>query len=203
MTLNAPAQGPILLPRRQLGWGFVLIVHALGAAGWWWLMPGGFPPENPHFWINQVLPYAIGAPAVCGLWGQWKRRARFQLAIFLAVPAFWTGVALFGAVLFPTSSMRALPIVGIGAALLWRDWIVAARRAGALPSTTAGVAAAGVVIGVAAAWSQRGADPDTHPRNDAAPSLAGDDPGLPTGLIPLGDDGAIQTTDGAVSWRRG
>jgi hypothetical protein len=125
------------------------------------------------------------------------------LAIFLAVPAFWTGVALFGAVLFPTSSMRALPIVGIGAALLWRDWIVAARRAGALPSTTAGVAAAGVVIGVAAAWSQRGADPDTHPRNDAAPSLAGDDPGLPTGLIPLGDDGAIQTTDGAVSWRRG
>src|SRR5262249_38371848 len=53
------------------------------------------------------------------------------------------------------------------------------------------------------AWSQRGAEADTQPRNAAMPSPVGDRPDLLAESISLGLDHVVYSLDGAVAWRHG
>ena len=64
--------------------------HAIGAALAWWLLPGGFPWQHPHFWTNRMLPWVVVAVAAVGLVGARRKNALARQSAAVFVVATWT-----------------------------------------------------------------------------------------------------------------
>jgi len=177
---------------RSLFWSAVFTAHLLGAIGWWWFLPGGFPVDHPRFWANTGFPILFGVVAVLGLAGQMARQ--FQMVQFCAtvLAAFWTAAGMATLVLYPASRKSPALLALAVAALLWlrwRAWRKKATNAAKVTSTSApatlsagaqrlplGIAVlCGAFLGVAAPWTQRGPVADTHPAVAAFPPLPADD----------------------------
>ncbi|WP_165249925.1 hypothetical protein [Paludisphaera soli] len=79
----------------RIFWLLVLGFHAVGAAGWWWLAPGGFPVADPLSWRNRVAPPLVLALVVSSVF--WSRRPDGgpKLAAALgALPIAWLAGAM-------------------------------------------------------------------------------------------------------------
>ncbi len=147
-------------PIRSL-WLLALLGHAVAAAGWWWLMPGGFPIDHPRLYSNRVVPLLVLLAVMVAIALLRQRRplpARLTLATLAGV---WVGGGITALVLYP-SSRRLLFVALLGAAGVMTLAALAgmARRHARylLPALLAGG-----VAGLALMATQRGPTPSTRP----------------------------------------
>jgi hypothetical protein len=101
-TIRQQVRWPIL-------WGLILIVHMAVVGGWWWLTPKGFPVGHGRFWVNAALPW-LGILLLASGVRSLARPSRFRDAIRIMTPGFWVGAGITAAVLFPSSSVKLLPL---------------------------------------------------------------------------------------------
>ena len=70
-------------------WRIILTGHAAAAAGWMWMMPGGFPIGHGRWWANRALPLLVIAACMVGAWAGWRRRDAPLRLVALGVPIAW------------------------------------------------------------------------------------------------------------------
>ncbi len=81
---------------------------ALG--GWWWLAPQGFPLGHSRFWVNAALPWLAVFLLAAGV-RSLARPSRFRDPMLMITPGFWVGAGIAAVVLFPSSSVKLLPLL--------------------------------------------------------------------------------------------
>ena len=101
---RAPAQNWAL----SLVWLAVFAGHALAAFVAYSLLPHGFPPLHPRFFVSDAVPALLAAASLAGAALFFVRPARAGLML-AAFPAWWWGAAAALALVFPIT----------GKALLW------------------------------------------------------------------------------------
>jgi len=188
----------------RLFWLLVLSFHAVAAAGWWWLMPGGFPVSHPRFWSNGVAPLvvlgAVVAAVIAARREQWAR-LRFMLAAF---PAAWAGAALMARVVFPITFKWTFLLPLIGAALMGGVLALTFRgRPLGRGWPVWGAALAALCLGAIEPLSLRAPAPGTRPLNVQTPEAsAGSVPSNgrlgPRLFVTLGDGSATVKTEGVT-----
>src|SRR5947209_10858722 len=90
----------------RLFWLMVIAFHAVAAAAWFWLMPGGFPLSHPRFWSGRVIPVLIMGIVASAVSASRHGRVdalRLALAVF---PTAWAAASLAGRVAFPITLGR-------------------------------------------------------------------------------------------------
>ena len=163
------------MTRRVRRWAIVLFVDpGLGALGWWWAMPGGFPVDHPRFWANRVVPILFVVVAAAGIWSLGAPRHAIARALLLSLAGVWLATALSWWLYFPHSARRIGIATAVLAALsLWAAWGAALRTRKfwklALPLLVAALA-----LGAALPRTQRAAAPSTRPLNVPLPELVSD-----------------------------
>ena len=118
-----------------------LLLHAFGAAGWWWMMPGGFGLGSHRFWVNQMLPFFIAGIAAAGVWGI-ARGPTLPAGVAIGFGVMWLVAGVMSLVAMPVTMQLffVLPVlIGLG----------------------------GIVLGGLHAWATR--EPDEKPRRRAMP----------------------------------
>jgi hypothetical protein len=182
-------------------WFVALLAHVGGAALWWSFMPGGFPFNHSRFWVNRFLPVVVigfaGAALVLAL----TRRAAPIRLVLLGLGAMWLAAMVAAPITFPQSGWwLALAMLLFGGATLGAA--LAARLVAPLrPRWAIGAAALGAAIGVLIPWTQRAADPTTHPVNGDIPPAAIVDPLPRTVALLVNRHLIVQTTEGVVTLR--
>jgi hypothetical protein len=151
-------------------WFAVLCLHFGGAAGWWWIMPHGFPWLHVRNWANNLLPLLVGGVSVAGLYAIKNRRVDTAAVLMIAFPIGWTAALIAAAILFPISIRRcAAPLTGF-VAVLWIVYFLGSPwRWLRWPNLTLTFALASVV-GATAPWTQRSPEPATLPCNEKIPA---------------------------------
>jgi hypothetical protein len=188
----------------RLLWLFVLIGHAVGAIGWLWFMPHGFPVAHPRFWANGVVPIVILFVAILAIWAARRERLAVVRIVLLALAAMWATAAVSGRVIFPISTpLRWLAPLGLSAAITVAAFGPRLRRVRWPVHSTALAVTLAAGVGAALPWLQRGPDPSTLPLNDgmaAAPStLAPLDVQVRTRHV---GGALVQLNDGQVTFSR-
>lgn len=163
VTPDEPAGGPEFARLRTRYWDLLFGMHLVAAAGWWWLMPGGFPVSHPRFWVNSGLPWLVVAVAVAGIRALKKRNVRQTAALTTLVAVFWSTVVVAGCVVFPATARHQavaalLVLLVAGGARLGLSPV---RLRGWRTQVAAGVPA--FALGLFVVFSQRGPAPATHP----------------------------------------
>jgi len=187
----------------RLFWLLVLGFHAVAAAGWWWLMPGGFPVSHPRFWSNggaPVLVLGVVVAAVIAARRERWERLRFILALF---PAAWAGAGLAARVVFPITFKWAFLIPLLGAALMGGGLALTFRRRPlgkrkGWPVWVASLAA--LCLGAIAPLAMRAPTPGTRPLNIQAPAS---EPGPPPPNGRLGPRLFVTPGDGSATVKAG
>ena len=157
---------PKLALQSRLLWLFVLVGHAVGAIGWLWLTPHGFPVAHPRFWANDVVPGVLLLVAVIALWGARRERFAVVRAALLALAVMWAAAAIAGRVLFPISTQwRWLAPLGLAAAVGAAAFGPRMRDVRWPGAATILAVLLGVGVGAGLPWLQRAPDPSTHPLN--------------------------------------
>jgi hypothetical protein len=139
-------------------WGLILIVHMAVVGGWWWLAPKGFPVGHSRFWVNTALPW-LGVFLLATGVRSLARPSRFRDALLMMTPGFWVGAGITAALLFPSSSVKLLPLfvpMALGLSIL--AWISLDRtRKEALAFVVAGF------LGAFVSFSQQAPAASTRP----------------------------------------
>lgn len=170
-------------------------LHLVAAAYAWHLLPHGFPPSHARFWVNQILPVAIGVIAVASIAGAWRKHDRLVAAGLWFFPGLYAGLALAWRVVFSETGGRVALLAAIGAAIVTACAIAVLGKK-RLPWSAAG-AALGILAGIGAARAQRGPDPATHPSEPVralSPLTTGE---LPDGVLTNGT--VVRVTRGPVT----
>ena len=171
---------PLILPSVRSLTLTALTMHALLAAAWWWLMPGGFGVASARFWVNGPVPVVVGLACVISGGLLVARRPVPAATVAVGLGAFWIAAALVGRAIYPVSlaGRFAVPLligvagVGLGVALLAArrpEAAGAARRPAAgrgfTPAALAtfGAALLGAALGAWAPWTQRADAAATRP----------------------------------------
>ncbi len=188
----------------RLLWLLAVASHALAAAGWWALMPGGFPVGHPRFWINGILPpVALGA---IGLMIADARKGRTPrlLAGMAAFPGFWAAAGVASRSAFPSTFERLWIIpAGLGLVLLL-IWLATARTLNGIRNLAAGlVFTATAILGAILPFGLRPDAPTTRPLDVAWPETrpVGNDARPTFGRI--GPATNVQPGDGSITVRAG
>lgn len=184
------------------------MVHLLLGLAWWFLAPGGFRPDHPRFWTNEVAPIAIVGVAVLCLWFLHRERMDRLRPLLPAWAAAWAGLTLAMTWAFPVTMARIWPVpaaltmaMGLSAIGPWRRGGPAGRRV--LVGSLAIVVAA-AIMGAGFAISLRPPAAGTHPiggmeatnlRNEAGSNLPD------AGAIRFGSDIMMQPSDGTLMAR--
>jgi len=108
-------------------WLFVVLVHFLGAIGWVWLMPGGFPHLHARTISNRLLPLLLIAWSLQTLRAGWKKRPAAVSALLLSAPVGWLACAVVSGIVFPTSAALIWLVVvaiALAAALTLRKSVI-------------------------------------------------------------------------------
>jgi hypothetical protein len=148
----------------RLFWLVVLVAHALLAAAWWYLEPGGFGVGHPRYWANQVAPVLVLGLAIASLAAMRVNSGTALRRLLPTWPAAWAAAAVAGRVLFPITLEWLWLIPLGGSALTGLAAIPSWRRSGGQGRAGAillGVCAA--LAGAALTWTQRAPIADTHP----------------------------------------
>src|SRR5688572_7719410 len=95
---------PKLALQSRLLWLFVLVGHAIGALGWLWFMPHGFPVAHPRFWANDSVPIALLLVTIVALFKARRQRYATVRVTLLALATMWAAAAISGRVIFPIST---------------------------------------------------------------------------------------------------
>ncbi|MBK7863460.1 MAG: hypothetical protein IPJ65_33635 [Archangiaceae bacterium] len=138
----------------------LLVVHGAALAAWAVMMPWGFTPAHPRFWVNEALPVLALLAAVVGgvaVLREWRGAERVVLS---CVAGAWFGAAVTSRLVFPVSAGWG----AVACAVLSLVALVLMRRPLALVA---------MVAGAFVVHAERGADPDTRPLNVAVPASAG------------------------------
>ena len=170
---------PKLALQSRLLWLFVLVGHAIGAVGWMWLMPHGFPVAHRRFWANEVVPAALLLAVAVALWSaRWERFAVVRVTL-LALAVMWGAAAVSGQVIFPISTqLRWLAPLGLAAAICIAAFGPRLRDVRWPKVANPMAVSLGAWFGAALPWLQRAPDPSTRPLNvnaawpDVAPTSA-------------------------------
>ncbi len=191
-------------PHWRLLWRVILIIHAVFAIAWWWIMPGGFPAWNIRFWANCAVPWAVVVAAVAGLICFWTRRTALLQPLLIAVPVAWTSALISAVLIFPISSRRCvLPMLG-AAVFLWAAYFIAYRLRWSPKWLTVLAVLIAAIAGVAVPWMQRAPVASTQPMDEPLPEFQADrDLQRPPGFIPISENLRIQTSDGEVRAKYG
>jgi hypothetical protein len=165
-------------------WVVIWIAHALAAAVWWWLMPGGFPVTSARFFSNAVIPVVFIAAILLALFGALKPVPRVTRAMLPLVPTTWICATLAGWIIFPVSGLRVLPFATILSAIFARGAWAALRTLPAAEPHSAKSRAwisalLGLAIGVTMPWAQRAEPAQTRPLNAAIPDITARSDALP------------------------
>lgn len=138
----------------RIFWLFVLVFHAVAAAGWWWLAPGGFAVANPRFWTNRVAPPLVLAAVASALRAMRGERRSAQAAILVGFPAAWSAGAVSAVAAFPITFPRlaAVPLalaasMGLAIFLKFRGEASLSRRGLATGAIAGMLLGAGLAIG--------------------------------------------------------
>ena len=164
---------PKLALQSRLLWLFVLVGHAVGALGWLWFMPHGFPVAHPRFWANDAVPIALLVVTVLALLAARRQRYAIVRVTLLALAVMWAASAVSGRVIFPISTqLRWLAPLGLAAAIAIAAFGPRLREV-PWPKVMALIAVVlGATVGSMLPWLQRAPDPSTHPLNAPVPLLA-------------------------------
>jgi hypothetical protein len=146
-----------------------LALHLAAAAGYWWIMPKGFPPDSSRFWLNSVFPIGLIGIAFAGLIGIHRRHWSLAAAAVLFFASTWCAGAIAGRVVFPASLrgiwLVALTIAVVGYVCFWK------LISGEPPAYRQCVmsATAGAIVGLFAIWAQIPPAASTEPMNAQPP----------------------------------
>jgi len=136
-------------------------LHLVAAAYAWHLLPHGFPPTHPRFWVNEVLPFTMVASSAACIVGVWRRRERVTAVALSLFPGLHAGIAVGWLVVFPVTGQRVATLAGVAAVVLALCAVGVLGRARS--RWIAAGAAIGVAVGIGVARAQRGPEPATHP----------------------------------------
>jgi hypothetical protein len=153
--------------RAPILWVLIAGVHVVAAAYAWRMLPHGFDVGHPRFWTNQVLPFAVVAAAVTCVFALWQRRARIAALAIGAFAGLHVGMAVAWAVVFPITGKRIALVSAVIAIVACTCALASLRRATGMRLHLAIGAVLGLLVGAFVPWSQRGADPQTHPAEHA------------------------------------
>jgi hypothetical protein len=145
--------------------------HAAAAAAWWWLMPHGFPPSHPRFWVNTILPWLLLGLSLTGLLAALRCRLALLGALAVSPVVLWLTAGVTAIVLFPASG--AEPLLGglCGGLPLALLFVLAWRRCRFPPVAAVGVGVATALLTILTVWTQRAGPPDTRPLNPTFPDF--------------------------------
>ncbi len=187
-----------------------LALHGAAALGWWATAPGGFPPAEPRFWTNAVLPPLLILLSAAGLWGAVSRRHSLLSGSSSLLAAGWAAASVSAFAVYPASA-RVFGWLPTSAALLFAGLALwggrlspapsRARAAGGLARRMAALTASAVVGGLLPA-GLRAPDPDTRPAGVALPPLPSllEKDARPVAVSSVGE---LLPPSGAVRLRRG
>jgi hypothetical protein len=110
----------------HVGWTVVLTLHAVGAAAWWWLTPGGFPLSHPRFWVNRVFPLIIFLAAITARLAprRFKSIESLRIAILAGFPMLWIVASTSSVIKFPDTfaELWLIPAaLGMLFAVMWQS----------------------------------------------------------------------------------
>ncbi|MBI3465731.1 MAG: hypothetical protein HY000_22165 [Planctomycetes bacterium] len=170
-------------------WRVLLVIVAILAAIWIWVMPGGFPVDHLRFWANRAAPVALMLVAGLGWFALWKGQAQLYLPIVLAVPVGWTSGAISALRLYPLSGRRFVwPAIAV-AAVAWLLFWLTSRKQSRSWAKLALAAIAATLCGGGFPYTQRADEPSTKPVNLPLPRLdSGQDLRDVPSMLPLGPD---------------
>ena len=144
--------------------------HLMAAAGWWWIMPGGFPLTHLRFWANCGGPALIGTIAIVGLSGVWLRRREWSWLVATVFASFWTTAFVAAIIVFPHSRKLPFAVVFLASVVVWgRLWGTKRSAPGMALWHAIPFAVAGMLLGALLPWTQIAPDADTEPLNLAIP----------------------------------
>ena len=182
----------------------VLVAHGIGAVGWWWLTPGGFPLNHSRFWLNQVWPIVQFAIAVIGLVALARRKPELLTLILLACAMMWIACVDSARLVFPitTGKLWIWPFV-ISVAVL--GWLLKKHYGKPRSRRTLLIASLiGVVIGAFPVWAVRGPDASTHPLVlDVADESSPEGEPKVVGAVSLSESVNVMSASGLVSIQHG
>ena len=191
MSEAKPMRGPL-----RVLWRIILTGHAAAAAGWMWMMPGGFPIGHARFWANRGLPLLVIVACVAGAWAGWRRRDALLRDFVLGVPMWWASAAVVGRVVFPISArwlwlppLGVAALMGLLAVVTWLGRRHPRRRALLVVATAA-------VLGTVAPLTQRAGRPSTRPLGGPLGAPEGDNwpAGSAATSVPI--EGGVVMSDG-------
>ncbi len=175
----------------------VLTVHGVGAGGWWWLTPGGFPLEHSRFWLNRICPFAVLGVAVFGIVALARKRHLVLKIALLILAAMWSGAAISSRIVFPVSASAWWWIgvliggTGYGLAIRWR---IVDSRTWVATSSVAGLLAGAFVV-----WALCGPEPSTHPIGSTALPSAVSENSKAAVTIRLNESVRVESDVGLIS----
>src|SRR5262249_35504799 len=116
-------------------WLLVIAGHAVAAVAWWWLMPGGFPPSHPRFWVNGVAPIAVLAPVATAVWASRRRHFDVLRLTLVVFPTAWATAARAARLVFPITFRWRFLLPLLGASVMGVAAFVTFRRQEPAPQT--------------------------------------------------------------------
>jgi len=145
----------------------IFAFHLAAAAGWWYIMPGGFPFDHPRFWVNTVFPLLLAIIFLFGMASLVFDRPVVVELLVIFIAALWIAAGLSALVVFPAS--RRIPfllVITMGSLIAWRCKLGFQTRSWWqwLP-----IALLGGTLGAALPVSQHAPDAATRPLNVAIP----------------------------------
>lgn len=189
----------------RIFWLFVLGFHAVGAAGWWWLAPGGFPIADPLLWRNRVAPpLVLTLVGACVAWSRRPEGGPKLSAALGALPIAWLAGSIVLLVGYRTALHDPLFLAPMGfAAVLAAAHLATFGRK--IPGFTSGWWSIGLRLGAiafgtltAAACLPRAAA--TRPASGPRPIVALGCEDVDARLAP---DAFVQLGEGSTSFKAG
>jgi hypothetical protein len=145
---------------------FYLAGVLVGAAFWWWLMPGGFPISHSRFWLNSVAPIVVVVATLLALAGMLRRRYRIAGLVLLSCAAAWAAIAIYGRVQFPFSLSGKWILGMFAAGFAMVGWWMIRRQTGAEPIGSITAVVAGTGLGAFVMWAEVPPRPTTNPSGE-------------------------------------
>ena len=106
-------QQPVFSFSQRIALECLFAVHGVGAVGYWWMTPGGFPTWHARFWSNRDLRIAMLAALVAIIVPLSLPRIERVHLLSVSVAGMWIGASALARFVFPIS-LAAACLIGLG-----------------------------------------------------------------------------------------